>query len=233
MDNNSICAAEPTFSFKTDTVSSCNTHAAFPPGGNFYGSVKAAPICVEEHVIQQPEKMPNKAKTVLHTNNSNDLLCVKIADDNGNVARDTLIMRDISDVSVIENNGEKKVVIVYFTDGTKEKAVLCDDDTFTLEQGISVCIAKKLLSNKLGSKYGSSIYNKIIDRAVKIYNKSQKEAQKKESEEAAKKEKYRKLIAKKQAKRVKRMEEERERQIEIQKEAYLRAMRECNTRSAD
>ena len=180
----------------------------------------------------QKDKMPNKAKTVLHTKTS-DWLYAKIADENGNVASDKWIMRDITDVSIIENNGEKKVVVVSFTDGKKEKAVLCDDDTFTLEQGISVCIAKKLLSDKVGAKHGSSIYNKIIDRAVKIYDKAQQEEQKKIAEEAAKKEKYKKLVAKKQAKRMKREAAERENQIEIQKEAYLRAMREFNTRSAD
>ena len=189
-------------------------------------------MTTEKSTVTQNEKMPNKAKTVLHAKN-NDWLYVKIADENGNVASDKWIMRDITDVSIIESNGEKKVVVVSFTDGKKEKAVLCDDDTFTLEQGISVCIAKRLLSDKVGTKYGSSIYNKIIDRAVKIYTKAQREEQKKIAEESARKEKYKKLVAKKQAKRMKREAAERENQIEIQKEAYLRAMHEFHTRSAD
>lgn len=80
---------------------------------------------------------------------------------------------------------------------------------------------------------GSSLYNKIINRGVKVYKRSVKMAEKKAAEESAKKEKYKKLVAKKQAKRMKREAAEREHQIEIQKEAYLRAMHEFHTRSAD
>lgn len=42
-------------------------------------------------------------------------------------------MPDIVDVQTIEKDGEVKVVTVYFADGTNEKAVLSDEDTYSLE----------------------------------------------------------------------------------------------------
>ena len=67
-----------------------------------------------------------------------------------------------------------KIVCVDFADGTTEKAVLSEGDTFSLEQGVSICITKKLLSEK--SLSGNSLYNKIIQKALKIYDNKQKEA---------------------------------------------------------
>jgi len=129
---------------------------------------------------------------------------------------------NISDVQIVV---EDKVIVVTFNDGTSEKAVLCDGDTFSLEQGISICLAKKLLSYQTGG-HGSREYNKIIKRGMKVYNdklKAEAEKKRKEEEEKARRER---IAAKKYAKRLRRENAEKEKQIEIQKEAYLRAMRE-------
>lgn len=72
-------------------------------------------------------------------------------------------MSDIVDVKVIE----EKAIIVSFADGTNEKATLDKEDKFNLEQGISICITKKLLEEKC--RNGSNLYNKIVKRAEKVY----------------------------------------------------------------
>lgn len=84
-----------------------------------------------------------------------------------------VIMPDIKDVKVIPNNDTPKVVMVYFADGTVEKAVLDSSDTYSLEQGISICITKKVLGGGYAGS-GSSIYNKVIARAMKVMNDNQR-----------------------------------------------------------
>lgn len=195
--------------------------------------VEASPSANSVGRIAEKERMPNNAKTLLHKPKNSNGLYIKIADKDGYVDRDKYLMQDIVDVSTIANNGQDRVVVVTFSDGSKEKAVLLENDQFNLEDGISICIAKKTFSNMVGRQHGSSVYNKMVERGVKVYKRKVKEAEKKAAEEAAKKEKYKKIVAKKQAKRKARVAEERENQIEIQKEAYLRAMHEYNTRSAD
>lgn len=118
----------------------------------------------------------------------------------------------ITDVKVICPN---KVVEVTFEDGIKEKAVCHDEDTFSLEQAISICICKKLIG-------GTKIYNKAIRDALKSYEKGL-ELKKKEEEKQQ-------LIERKREKRRLKKERRAERKIEeainIQKEAYIRAWKE-------
>lgn len=137
------------------------------------------------------------------------------------------VMPEIADVHTIENNGEVRVVVVSFADGTSEKAVLSTDDTYSLEYGISICVTKRLLSGKCDG-HGNSVYNKIVRHGLKVYENAQKKAVK-EAEEAERiKTKMAKLAQKKAAKRAKREAAEREYLIGIQAEAYARAMRELN-----
>lgn len=117
-----------------------------------------------------------------------------------------------------------RVVIVEFADGTQEKAVLAKEDTFSLEQGISICITKKLLSNIIGSGNGSSVYNKLIDYAIKkyeddiAYEKELAEIEAKEKQAAEKKE------HKKQAKEKKQQDKYRQDYIDAICEAVIKAM---------
>lgn len=141
------------------------------------------------------------------------------------------VMPDIVDVQTIEADGEVKVVTVYFADGTNEKAILSDEDTYSLEQGISICITKKLLSDKTAG-YGSAVYNKIIKRAMKVMNENKKRAEKKHKADETLKAKLAKLAKKKADKKAKREVAAREEAIAIQAEAYLRAMRELNNTPA-
>lgn len=171
--------------------------------------------------VCKPE-FPADTKTLIDIENGE--IIAKICH-NGFVTDKVGIIPDIINVH-IGGNGVNKVVFVDFADNTTEKAILNEDDTFSLEQGISICITKKLLDDKCGA--GGSMYNKIIRKALKVFNTKETEkaidAAKKENEEK----KFAKTKARKEARRIKRENAERERQIEIQKEAYLRAMREYN-----
>ena len=117
----------------------------------------------------------------------------------------------VKDVKILAEN---KVVQVTFKDGTSEKAVCNDEDNFSLEIGISICIAKKILG-------GTGKYNSAIRKAMKIIE-SKKKAEEKEEEE-------RERILKRRKKREeylkKRELKKREEQIKIQEEAYYRAMK--------
>lgn len=138
-----------------------------------------------------------------------------------------IVMPDIADVRTIESNGNVKVVIVSFADGTSEKAILNADDTYSLEYGISICVTKRLLSGKCDG-HGNSVYNKIVRRGLKVYKDAQKIAAKDAEQTERVKAKMEKLAQKKAAKRAKRESAEREYLVGIQTEAYIRAMRELN-----
>ena len=136
------------------------------------------------------------------------------------------IIPDIENVKVI-NQDKSTVVIICFKDGTSEKAILAEGDVYSLEQGISICLEKKLLSN-LAPNHGSSIYNKLIKRAFKVYNKKKEEAEKalEEAEREAKRKANRKAKILKKRNRRKQREEEKE--IRTRKEAYVRALAEIS-----
>lgn len=120
----------------------------------------------------------------------------------------------ITDVNIIVPD---KVVEVTFRDGLKEKAVCQDGDVFSLEQAITICLAKHLIG-------GSSKYNNTISKAVKDYEKKlrQIEADKAEKERINKKKSKR--LAYRRRREEKRKEAERAEQIAIQREAYIQAM---------
>lgn len=107
-----------------------------------------------------------------------------------------------------------KVVKVEFADGTFEKAVCQDGDTFDLDMGITVCLCKRLLG-------GSSAYFKELKR-IKRWTKNLEESKKqlaifKEEE----KQRQQKKEAKNRARR-----EKRNRELA---EAIARAQKEANT----
>lgn len=130
------------------------------------------------------------------------------------------LLPDISDVKVIN----KKVIVVKFADNTEEKAVLDSADTYSLEQGISICITKKLLGRN--TSFGGSLYNKIIKRAMDVMEENEKAAKFVAEQEKAANAKAEKVAAKKKAHAMKIAALKKEDEIEMHKEAYLRAMRE-------
>lgn len=157
---------------------------------------------------KEPEVDPEMKSTI--TKNQRNNLVANFYED-GFKKNCKELVPDIKDVTVHQN----RVVIVEFVDGTTEKAVLHPSDQFSVEQGISICITKRLVG-------GSSIYNKLIDRAVKVMINNDAERTKKAKAEDERKE-YNK---KRNERKARRKAERREEQIEIQKEAYVRALRE-------
>lgn len=132
------------------------------------------------------------------------------------------IEHQIVDVNIIVPD---KVVEVIFADGTKEKSVCREPDTFSLESAISICISKKIMG-------GSSAYNNAVKRGMKVYEDKQKREAAEKAEQERIEKKRAKRLAYKERRAVKRTEEEkqrkakeREEQIVIQTEAYLRAMK--------
>ena len=122
---------------------------------------------------------------------------------------------DIVDVNILVEN---KVVEVTFADGTKQKSVCMEPDTFSLETAIAVCISKKLIG-------GTKNYNDAIRRGIKFYEnklKNQKELEELQKSIEKKKAKRR---AKKQKRAEERAAKEREEKIAIQTEAYIRALK--------
>lgn len=125
------------------------------------------------------------------------------------------IMPLIKDIQVKND----RVIIVYFADGDHTKAILSKNDTFNLEQGISICLMKKILADGTGCD-GNNVYNKVVNYGLKMYNRKQKEAVKaKEDAEKAKAEANAKIARQKARKDAK-----REEQINTQAEAFRRAM---------
>lgn len=184
-------------------------------------------IVSDFELVIPPVLVSENAKTVIDTNFENGIRFTK-KNIYGLPSYSDVIIPHIKDIQVINN----KVVIVLFKDDTKEKAVLDSTDTYSLEQGISICITKKMLSMQTNGN-GSSAYNKLIKHCLKLYDNNRKAEEKAKADEQAAKEKEKKAADKARAKRIKKANKNREREIEIQKEAYLRAMREFGGNSAD
>ena len=182
-----------------------------------------------EKVTCTPDSMNEKEKNIMPTNFNyyENLLrgTYKV-----HIDKDRIKFPEIKDVNIIVPN---KVVEVTFSDGTKEKSVCREPDTFSLESAISICISKKIMG-------GSSVYNNAVKREMKVYDaKLEKEADEKAEQERIEKKRAKRLAYKKR-RAVKRAEEEkqrkareREEQIEIQKEAYLRAIKEIDNTNVE
>lgn len=133
------------------------------------------------------------------------------------------IIPQIKEIKAINN----RVVIIKFTDGTQEKAVLDSSDTFSIEQGVAICITKKILS-KLTYGNGSSAYNKLIDYAMKIYDKQEDNKKKIEEEQIKTEQQANKREEKKKNRVAKMQEKEKEELINILSEAITKAMQSIN-----
>ena len=159
-----------------------------------------------EKSTRKPEVAPKTTTKLDVKNNKIYVMHYKDGFYNGERA----IMSNIKDIRVHGNT-----VVMVFADNTKTVAVLHDEDDFNLEQGISICITKKLLGDG-----GGAIYNKLIRKALKVMEQNEKaEKAAKEKEEAIKQRK-KAAVDKRNKKKAKKRDE----QIEIQKEAIVRAI---------
>lgn len=78
-----------------------------------------------------------------------------------NYTRNNIPNMKIKDIEIVVPN---KVVKVIFEDETFEKAVCHEDDVFSLETAITICLAKHAIG-------GSSKYNNSINKAIKNYTR--------------------------------------------------------------
>lgn len=92
----------------------------------------------------------------------------------------------ISTKGYIENMFDKikdykvyeKTTVVFFSDGTKETVVCCDKDTFDVEQGIIMCVIKRMFGDKYKKYVKSIIKAKTLNEEnVKELEAAHKEAQ--------------------------------------------------------
>lgn len=139
------------------------------------------------------------------------------------------IMPEISDVRHITNKNNVIGVEIKFADNTKQKAICSPNDTFNLEQGISICLFKKILEDGLVAvdsickSRGTSIYNKLVNHALKVMArriKAEKEAEKKETERKLKEQRF---IEKKRRADERRAKRESEQRINEMAEAIRRS----------
>ena len=175
-------------------------------------------------IYNSPETMPKEANTYLYVEGGQVRLAIY---NDGKRLNDIGIMESIADIQVLN----EKVVMVTFSDGKTEKAVLDTYDAFNIEQGIAICIMKKSFS-KISNGNGSSVYNKLVEYGLKAYNDILAAESKAEAEKQEKNARAKRNAEKAKRKKARKAAEKREAEIEIQKEAYLRAMRELHTVAA-
>lgn len=227
MMNENVDAKEVAALKQAIASSDCTLHPYYP---NPFFVGRLSPMVCRRASLCAPTTMPKETNTYLYAHNESawgsdavrKTLRVATYKD-GNIRNDLELMSAIEDVQVLND----RVIMVKFSDGTTEKAVLDESDTFSVEQGIAICLTKKLLST-LTRGNGGSVYNKLVEYGVKTYEAIEAhkaEVAKEKTEKAAK---AKRDAEKAQRKKERKAAEQREADIEIQKEAYLRAMRELN-----
>lgn len=180
----------------------------------------------KERIIEKPYPIIN----VKHTHDGVALIRCDVPYYMNEMSANNIAMSYSMIIPVIENvsvykdkDGKDKTVVIKFADGTTERASTRHGDTFDLETGISLCIAKKMYVTLARTPYGkSSGFSKIVHKAVKIYNNGVKE------EEARKKRAAEEKLAEQRriAKRKKRAEKRRQRKVNLLKDAFVAAFNE-------
>ena len=167
-----------------------------------------------DNVIRDAMKKPEEPEVRPETTTKLDIryntIYVKHYKD-GFFKNERRLMPDIADIKI-----HNKTVVMTFSDNTKTVAALDSEDTFSLEQGISICITKKLLGEN-----GGAIYNKLIKRALKVKKQNEAAVAKQEKEKEEAKQRKAKALERHQKKQAKK----RESRISEMAEAYIRAMK--------
>ena len=125
------------------------------------------------------------------------------------------LMPEFSDVRIIrDKEGYSIGVGIDFADGTKQKAICMPDDIFNLEQGITICLFKKMLTYgcHIEEQYVTGVYNKLVKHAIKIRNrriKAEEEAKKAEEEAKLQEQRFQEKRRKAKIRQAKRKSERR------------------------
>lgn len=143
-----------------------------------------------------------------------------VVDLGDNLEATTTLLPDI--INVEQPND--KTVFVQFADGTKEVSVCSDDDTFSFETGVLICLFKKMMDDSYGFSNitGSTIYNKVIKYAMTKKDATKKERIAKRNKERLEAEKRHEDNMKKR----KAENEFREDEIRMYKQAIIEAISE-------
>ena len=143
---------------------------------------------------------------------------------------------EIKDINIIVPN---KVVEVTFADNHKEKMICHQDDEFSLRRCLFIAIAKRKYKKSYtveGIEFKATELSmlkecvKIVDKALKAYEKKQKDLVRLEENRKTDLERAEKRRIKKAERDLKRSNAFKEEMIEMQKEAYIRAMDEIESR---
>lgn len=220
----------PNTNWNLNTISITSPNTITINADNLY------PICVgkdyqtktnkesEDKKVTETKKQPRMFYNVLPYSNK-----FKIIKYGESVKNSVYIMPEISDVRHITNKDEVIGVEIKFADNTKQKAICSPNDTFNLEQGITICLFKKILENglvavnSLCKGRGTSIYNKLVNHALKVMERRIKAEEKAKKEEAEKKEKEQRFIEKKRRADARRAKRESEQRINEMAEAIRRS----------
>ena len=120
---------------------------------------------------------------------------------------------------------EGKSVVVTWCDDSVAKAEIRGDDQYSLEQGLSICVGKKMAEELYGDGYGS-LYNKLVNYALKAYKRQEKDRAKKAEEEAELKAIRERKLERKKSKKEAALKAQREETVSLMAEALKRAFGE-------
>lgn len=189
-----------------------STNTATTIGSTVYATSDRISVLEEkvEEITKTPEVRP---ETTTKLDIQSNRIYVKHYKD-GFFKHERYLMPDVTDIKI-----HNKTVVMTFSDNTKTVAALDSEDTFSLEQGISICITKKLLGEN-----GGAIYNKLIKRALKVKKQNEVAVVKQEKEKEEAKQRKAKALKRHQKKRAKKCEE----RISEMTEAYVRAIERLN-----
>lgn len=119
----------------------------------------------------------------------------------------------IADVKVFKDkDGNDKSIKIWFNDGTFTQATVQGDDKFNLENGITICMLKKMLG---GGDDATKRYNNLVRDIVRVYNTKTDE----ERKTRAKREAIEKKREKRALKKARKAERKRQEQINMIAEA--------------
>ena len=135
------------------------------------------------------------------------------------------VIADVKDIKDL--NG---VVIVEFADGTSEKAIVSPEDYYSFEQGVSICLTKKLISD-LTYGNGSSIYNKLIKHCLKVYQRNREFERRMEELKADTERREAKEKERQRRKAARRKQREHDEMVSIFTESFKNAINELREES--
>lgn len=106
-----------------------------------------------------------------------------------------------------------KTTVVFFNDGTKSTVVCCDEDNFDVEEGIAMCVIKRMFGDDYKKKVRNIIKAKTLnEKNLRKLEGANKEAQiREEKRERRKRENAIRMKARYEARLTLAIEEEKER----------------------